>query len=62
LGEHPKVKNMFLMNGFGTKGVSLAPYFSNQLADFMEGNGGIDPEANIMRLKRVYHWPGEIRR
>jgi len=52
LGEHPLVKNMFVMNGFGTKGVSLAPYFSNQLTDFMEGNGAIDPEATIARIKR----------
>jgi glycine oxidase len=53
IGQHPTIKNMFVLNGLGTRGVSLAPYFSNQLADFMEGNAPIDPEATIARIKRT---------
>ncbi len=53
VGEHPTIKNMYVLNGLGTKGVSLAPYFSNQLADSMEGKSETDPEANIARIKRI---------
>jgi len=52
LGRHPSIKDVFVFNGLGTKGVSLAPYFSNQLADFLEGTDDIDAEANIARIKR----------
>ncbi len=31
LGAHPSLKNIFLFNGLGTKGASLAPYFSKML-------------------------------
>ena len=29
LGPHPKNANLFIFNGMGTKGLSLAPYFAN---------------------------------
>jgi glycine/D-amino acid oxidase-like deaminating enzyme len=51
VGQHPNIKNMYVLNGFGTKGVSLAPFFSNQLAEYMEGKDVIDAEASIARLK-----------
>lgn len=31
IGMHPLVKNLYLFNGLGTKGISLAPYFSHTL-------------------------------
>ncbi len=52
IGQHPTIKNLFVFNGLGTKGVSLSPYFSNQLADFLEGKGEIDSEASIARIRR----------
>ena len=54
LGEHPKQKNLIIFNGLGTKGVSLAPYFSSQLANWLEGNGEIMPEVNIKRFNALY--------
>ncbi|HLO46497.1 MAG TPA: FAD-dependent oxidoreductase [Leadbetterella sp.] len=54
LGVHPKHKNMFVFNGLGTKGVSLAPYFVKQLLDFIFLQKDINPEANIERHYALY--------
>lgn len=54
LGVHPKHKNMFIFNGLGTKGVSLAPYFAKQLLDFIFLQKDINPEANIERHYALY--------
>lgn len=51
LGCHPKDKTIVVFNGLGTKGVSLAPYFANQLADWLIGKGEIDKEVDIRRFK-----------
>lgn len=51
LGSHPEEKNVVIFNGLGTKGVSLAPYFANQLVNWLLGQGGIDQEVDIGRCK-----------
>ena len=33
IGRHPDCNNVFLMNGLGTKGVSMAPYWATQIID-----------------------------
>jgi len=35
LGKHPECHNIFLLNGLGTKGVSLSPYFAQQLVNYL---------------------------
>jgi glycine/D-amino acid oxidase-like deaminating enzyme len=54
LGPHPLHKHRIIFNGLGTKGVSLAPYFSGQLAAWLEGESEITPEVNIGRFKSLY--------
>ncbi|MFZ1809498.1 MAG: FAD-dependent oxidoreductase [Cyclobacteriaceae bacterium] len=54
IGAHPVEKNVIIFSGLGTKGVSLAPYFSGQLADYLMGSGNLDKEANITRVKSLY--------
>jgi glycine/D-amino acid oxidase-like deaminating enzyme len=54
IGSHPEFENLIIFNGLGTKGVSLAPYFSGQLAAWLEGHGEIVPEVNIERFKSLY--------
>ena len=54
LGEHPAFKNVIIFNGLGTKGVSLAPYFSTVLMDWLEGKFEIPREVNIARFKALY--------
>lgn len=50
LGAHPTLKNVVIFNGLGTKGVSLAPYFARQLAEWLETGSPIDREADIQRF------------
>lgn len=54
LGRHPEFKNLIIFNGLGTKGVSLAPYFSGVLSDWLAGQGEIPFEVNIERFKSLY--------
>ena len=51
LGCLPQEKKVVIFNGLGTKGVSLAPYFANQLANWLLGQGEIDQEVDIGRFK-----------
>lgn len=53
LGSHPEHQHIFIFNGLGTKGVSLAPYLSGALVKYMEGDGILDKEANICRTKSL---------
>lgn len=54
LGHHPNSKNVIIFNGLGTKGISLAPYFSAQLTDWLTGATEILPAVNINRFKALY--------
>ncbi len=49
LGTHPEYSKLHLFNGMGTKGSSLAPYFSSQLVDYIEGKVEIHHELNVQR-------------
>ena len=54
MGPHPKFKNMVIFNGLGTKGVSLAPYFSVRLVNWLEGKQNIEPEIDISRFYKEF--------
>lgn len=53
IGEHPKNKNMFILNGLGTKGVMHAPYLSKQLLSTIILGNKIEKEVNIMRFDKL---------
>lgn len=50
LGAHPEHRSLIVFNGLGTKGVSLAPYFSDVLVRWMEREGTIHKEADVSRF------------
>lgn len=54
IGCHPVHKNIFIFNGLGTKGVSLAPYFSHLLAKHLTDGDEIMGEVNIQRFYPLY--------
>jgi len=54
LGRHPTLERVFAFNGMGTKGVSLAPYFSDVLVRFIENDEPINKEVDIERYKLLY--------
>jgi glycine/D-amino acid oxidase-like deaminating enzyme len=54
IGAHPKHKNLFIFNGLGTKGVSVAPFFVNQFLDLLFFQKDIHPETTIDRFYSLY--------
>jgi glycine/D-amino acid oxidase-like deaminating enzyme len=57
IGFHPLHPRVGLVNGMGTKGCSLAPYFAKQLVDKLKGNGSIDPVTDIRRFEKILTRP-----
>lgn len=53
VGLHPLHKNIGILNGMGTKGCSLAPYFARQLTDFLIDEKPIRPDADVKRFHKV---------
>lgn len=53
VGMHPKFSNIGILNGMGTKGCSLAPYFAGQLARHLVYGEDIMPEVNVHRYARI---------
>ena len=49
IGFHDKVKNVAIFNGFGSKGVSLIPYFAMNLADHICFGKKMSLEVNPVR-------------
>ena len=54
VGQHPEHKNMFVLNGFGSRGVLIAPYASKWLYAHIENGQTIPPEMDIKRFEKKY--------
>lgn len=54
VGQHPEHKNVWILNGMGTKGVSLAPWTSGMLSDALTEGFQIDGQLNISRFYALY--------
>jgi glycine oxidase len=57
LGRHPEHKALYILNGMGPKGVSLAPYFSEILLQSIENRQSLNKDVNIERYKLLYWSP-----
>ena len=53
VGVHPNFPSLAIFNGMGTKGCSLAPYFSKQLIDYLDNGKALEPEADIKRFDHI---------
>jgi glycine/D-amino acid oxidase-like deaminating enzyme len=53
VGFHPRHPAIGILNGMGTKGTSLAPYFAHQLAQNIIYDFPIAPEADVRRFSRI---------
>jgi glycine/D-amino acid oxidase-like deaminating enzyme len=53
VGLHPLYPAVGILNGMGTKGCSLAPYFARQLVQQMVSGVGIQADADILRFRKV---------
>lgn len=50
LGNHPIHKNLFVLNGLGTRGVMIAPTMAKQLYNYIENKEMLDEEVDIKRF------------
>jgi len=53
VGFHPVYPSIGILNGMGTKGTSLAPFFAHQLAQHIVYNFPLAPEADVHRFQRI---------
>jgi glycine/D-amino acid oxidase-like deaminating enzyme len=53
VGLHPLYPAVGILNGMGTKGCSLAPYFARQLVDLLVSGVPIRADADILRFRKV---------
>jgi glycine/D-amino acid oxidase-like deaminating enzyme len=53
VGLHPLYPAVGILNGMGTKGCSLAPYFARQLVDLLVSGEAVMAAADVGRFKRV---------
>ncbi len=56
IGAHPEFNNYLIFNGLGSKGASLAPYWSTQFVDFLLNTTEISKEVSIFR-KNAFRKP-----
>ncbi|MFS4468533.1 NAD(P)/FAD-dependent oxidoreductase [Maribacter sp. 2210JD10-5] len=54
LGQHPKYANLWVLNGFGSHGIMIAPWASGLLYDQIENQISLNEEINIDRFKKLY--------
>lgn len=50
VGKHKKHKNLFVLNGLGTRGVMIGPYVAKQLYNFIENKVVLETEIDIDRF------------
>lgn len=50
VGRHTQYKNLYVLNGLGTRGVMIAPYVSNQLFRLIEHGEALEKEIDIWRF------------
>ena len=50
IGFHKDFQTLAIFNGFGTKGVSLSPYFAKHFVDVLDQRVEIEAEVNVQRV------------
>lgn len=53
VGFHPLHPTVGILNGMGTKGCSLAPYFAKELVDNLLNDAPINPLADVKRFTKI---------
>ncbi len=55
VGLHPKYPQLGILNGMGTKGASLSPWWANHFAAFLTGElAQLDEEVNVSRVANLF--------
>lgn len=54
VGRHPTYSNLYVLNGFGSRGVIIAPFASKQLYSFIEKKEELPNEMDIARFTKKH--------
>ena len=54
-GVHPELKNIYCCNGFGSRGILMAPWISEKLIDFIEEDKALDSEIDLQRFTKKWY-------
>lgn len=54
VGRHPVHSNLYILNGFGSRGVLIAPFAAGQLWAYIESGQPLIPEMDISRFASKY--------
>lgn len=54
IGKHPKMDQLAVLNGLGTRGVMIAPTLAEDLFDHIEHNKSLDAEVDIKRFEKTH--------
>ena len=52
VGKHPRYDGLYLLNGLGTKGISLAPYFARKIIESISSDVAIEETS---AFKKAFH-------
>lgn len=55
VGKHPRFDHTYVLNGFGSRGVLIAPYASKNLYHYIEDDDTLDQEMDISRFTTKYY-------
>ncbi len=55
VGQHPEYENLFVLNGFGSHGIMIAPWAAKQLFEHIEEGSKIESEIDINRYFQYYN-------
>jgi glycine/D-amino acid oxidase-like deaminating enzyme len=55
VGRHPRVHDLYVLNGFGSRGVMVAPFAAEQLYRFIEDQKPIYPKMDCARFTKKYY-------
>ena len=55
VGEHPEIPGMYCCNGFGSRGVLIAPSMANVLLDHIENGNELDSIIDLKRFTRKHY-------
>ncbi|VAW14720.1 FAD-dependent cmnm(5)s(2)U34 oxidoreductase [hydrothermal vent metagenome] len=54
VGRHPEHENLYVLNGFGSRGFLIAPYVSEQLFELVETQKSLPREVGISRFTKKW--------
>jgi glycine/D-amino acid oxidase-like deaminating enzyme len=54
VGRHPQYENIYVLNGFGSRGVMIAPYAAEQLYGFIEHQEPLNPDMDVVRFRNKF--------